>query len=64
MCEAIRGMIAEGRSLGLAEGQREKAYKTARNMYNRNFSVQETAALLDEDPDMISQWYNAWDKGL
>ena len=47
MCEAIKGMIEDGRE----EGKREKAYKTASNMYIRGFSA------LEESLETVTAWY-------
>ncbi|EHI60961.1 MAG: transposase [Hungatella hathewayi] len=56
MCEAIKGMIEDGRE----EGKREKAYKTASNMYIRGFSALETASLLEESLETVTAWYEEW----
>ena len=56
MCEAIKGMIEDGRE----EGKREKAYKTASNMYIRGFSALETASLLEESLETVTAWYGEW----
>lgn len=65
MCEAIRGMIEQGRikgrSEGRSEGQKEKAYKAANNMYIRGFQACETASLLEESLETVSEWYRGWD---
>lgn len=58
MCEAIRGMVRKGRE----EGIKEKAYTTARNMYNRGFSPEEAAGLLEEGLDTVKAWYEEWGK--
>lgn len=72
MCEAIRGMIEQGREEGIkeglqkglqegkVEGQKEKAYITARNMFLRGFTVEETAGLLEESLDTVKGWYESW----
>lgn len=68
MCEAIRGMIEQGREEGIQkglqegkiEGQKEKAYITARNMFLRGFSAEETAGLLEESLDTVKGWYKNW----
>lgn len=70
MCEAIRGMIEQGREEGIKEGikegvmkgQKDKAYKAANNMYSRGFTALETASLLEEGLDTVKAWYLDWDK--
>ncbi len=62
MCEAIRGMIEQGREEGIREGIRDKAYKTANNMYCRGFTALETASLLEEELETVKSWYLEWDK--
>ena len=79
MCEAIRGMIEDGRKEGKEEGikegkkegikegvrkgQKEKAYLTAKNMYVRGFSAEETAGLLEENLETVEEWFRSWKKG-
>lgn len=68
MCEAIRGMIEQGREEGLSQGwtkgnvdgQNEKARKTARNMYARGFTPEETASLLEEKLETVVAWFGEW----
>lgn len=60
MCEAIKGMIEDGREEGREQGQREKAYKAANNMYIRGFSALETASLLEESLETVTAWYEEW----
>lgn len=74
MCEAIRGMIKQGREEGIKEGikkgikegvargQKKKAYAAAKNMFIRGFSAEEAAGLLEESPDTVKDWYKEWDK--
>lgn len=74
MCEAIRGMIEQGREegikegikegirKGMVEGQKEKAYAAAKNMFTRGFSAEETAGLLEERLDTVESWYKEWSK--
>jgi len=59
MCEAIRGMIEDGRM----EGRKEKAYQTAKNMYARGFSAQDTSALLEESLETVEEWFKSWGTG-
>lgn len=67
MCEAIRGMIAKGREEGIkegrAEGQKEKAYTTAKNMYSRGFTAEDTAGLLEESMETVVKWFEEWNAG-
>ena len=67
MCEAIRGMIEDGRLEGVREGmresQKEKAYQTAKNMHARGFSAVEAAGLLEESLETVEEWFRGWDRG-
>ena len=63
MCEAIRGMIEDGRKEGVIEGQKDKAYRTAKNMYARGFSAQDTSALLEESLETVEEWFKSWGTG-
>ena len=67
MCEAIRGMIAKGREEGIkegrAEGKKEKAYATAKNMYSRGFTAEDTAGLLEESLETVAKWFEEWKTG-
>lgn len=70
MCEAIRGMIEdgrlEGRREGKLEGRREGELKAkqivARNMYLRGMSEEDTAGLCEEDIELVRQWFRKWRK--
>ena len=53
MCQAIQEMIEEGRN----EGSKMKAYKTAENLFTKGFSAEETALLVEENPETIAAWY-------
>ena len=70
MCEAIRGMIEdgrlEGRREGKLEGRREGELKAkqivARNMYLRGMSEEDTSGLCEEDIELVRQWFRKWRK--
>lgn len=70
MCEAIRGMIEdgrlEGRREGKLEGRREGELKAkqivARNMYLRGMSEEDTSGLCEEDIELVRQWFHKWRK--
>ena len=70
MCEAIRGMIEdgrlEGRREGKLEGRREGELKAkqivVRNMYLRGMSEEDTAGLCEEDIELVRQWFRKWRK--
>ena len=70
MCEAIRGMIEdgrlEGRREGKLEGRREGELKAkqivARNMYLRGMSEEDTSGLCEEDIELVRQWFHNWRK--
>ena len=52
----------EGLRTGAMKGRQKKSYESARNMYLRGFSVQETAGILEEDEKTVSVWYERWGK--
>ena len=54
--------LQRGEHRGRIKGQKKKAYQSARNMYLRGFSVQETAGILEEDEKTVSVWYERWGK--
>lgn len=58
MCEAIRGMIEDGR----LEGRREGRKIIARNLYLRGMSCEDTAAICEEDIEQVKSWYEQWEK--
>lgn len=72
MCEAIRGMIEDGRIEGIREGIREghqegrnrgrleKAQTAARNLYLLGMSCEDTAAICEEDQELVKSWYTQW----
>lgn len=72
MCEAIRGMIEDGRIAGreeglregrwegLMEGQREKSRTVAYNMFTRGMSAENAAAICEEDSELVKEWYKNW----
>ncbi len=70
MCEAIRGMIEDGRVEGLAEGRREgrskgrleKARTVAYNMYLRGMTCEDAAAICEEDAALIKSWFAQWER--
>ena len=61
MCKAIYEWIEEGREEGLREGlqrgEQSKAEKIARNMFQRGMSVEDVAAICEEDVKLVEQWF-------
>lgn len=64
MCEAIRGMVEQGRSEGVMKGRQDKACKVAKNMYSRGFTAMETAGLIEENLETVREWYAEWDRQM
>ena len=62
MCEAIRGMIEDGRLEGRREGELKAKQIVARNMYLRGMSEEDTAGLCEEDIELVRQWFLKWRK--
>ena len=62
MCEAIRGMIEDGRLEGRREGELKAKQIVARNMYLRGMSEEDTAGLCEEDIELVRQWFRKWRK--
>ena len=70
MCEAIRGMIEDGRIEGRLEGKIEGKYEgalektrtVARNMYLRGMSAEDAAAICEMDTAQIEVWFREWGK--
>lgn len=70
MCEAIKGMIEDGRleglkdglQNGLKEGQLKKSRIAARNMFLRGMSPEDAAAICEEDTELVRQWFQSWKK--
>ena len=68
MCEAIRGMIEDGRIEGRLEGKIEGKYEgalektrtVARNMYLRGMSAEDAAAICEMDTAQIEVWFREW----
>lgn len=64
MCEAIRGMIEdgriEGRAEGRAEGEFKKTERVARNMYSRGMSAEDTAAICEVELSQVKEWFERW----
>lgn len=67
MCEAIRGMIEDGRmegiQKGLKDGKREKSRTVACNMFARGMSPESAAAICEEDRELVEEWYRRWKAG-
>ncbi len=61
MCEAIRGMIEDGKMEGRQQGALEKTKAVARNMYLRGMSVEDAAAICEVDAVLVRQWFETWD---
>ena len=62
MCEAIRGMIEDGRLEGRREGELKAKQIVARNMYLRGMSEEATSGLCEEDIELVRQWFHQWRK--
>ena len=78
MCEAIRGMIEDGKqegilvgrqeglSLGRREGKQqgefEKAKTVARNMYRRGMSAEDAAAICEIEQKQVEKWFEEWSR--
>lgn len=60
MCEAIRGMIEDGRSEGKLEGRLEAKQIVARNMYLRGMTEEDAAGLCEEELDVVREWFRGW----
>ena len=45
------------------ESREAKAFQTARNMYDRGFSAEEAAGLLEESLETVKGWYESWSEG-
>ena len=65
MCEAIRGMIEDGRQEGLLIGKQkgamEKIQQVAYNMYCRGMSAEDAAAICEIEHSQIQEWFDGWD---
>jgi len=59
--EALQKMMDKKWNEGHISGVHNKAYRAARNMYNRGFLIQDTASLLEESPETVRKWYQEWD---
>ena len=57
--EALQEMMDEK----WTEGRNNRALQVARNMYARGFSPEDAAALLEEPPETVRQWYGQWGAG-
>lgn len=64
MCEAIRGMIEDGKAMGLAIGDKNRSQITAKNMYDRGFTAEEAAGLIGIPSPQVQDWYREWSKVL
>ena len=62
MKKACRREYREASEAAVLRDKRKKAYQSARNMYLRGFSVQDTAGILEEDEKTVSAWYERWGK--
>ena len=72
MCEAIRGMIEDGKMEGLSEGiekgealgmirgDEKRSVIVAQNMYNRGFTAEEAAGMIGIDCSRVQEWYQNW----
>jgi len=62
MCEAIRGLIEEGKAIGLSLGDQGRSQTVARNMNARGFTAEEAARLIGISHTQIRDWYDEWQK--
>lgn len=62
MCEAIRGLIEEGKAIGLSLGDQGRSQTVARNMYARGFTAEEATGLIGISRTQIRDWYDEWQK--
>lgn len=62
MCEAIKGMIEDGRVEGHRKGRQEKAQTAVRNMYLRGMSCKDAADICEEDISLVKSWYAQWEQ--
>lgn len=68
MCEAIRGMIEDGRQegiqagiqTGVITGRMEKSRTAARNMFLRGMGPEDAAAICEEDLELVKTWFKEW----
>ena len=60
MCRALTELIQDGKLQGIQEGAREKSKTVAYNMFRRNMSAEDAAALCSEDLELIKSWYRQW----
>lgn len=68
MCEAIRGMIEDGRiegrregkSEGRLEGELEAKQIVARNMYLRGMTLEDAAGLCEVELEVVRGWFQEW----
>ena len=56
----IQNVRKESQKQGQKQGAKAKAYQAARNMYDRGFSAEETAGLLEESLECVKAWYETW----
>ncbi len=67
MCNLSQGIWREGIETGIeegfAQGEKNKAYKAAGNMFARGFSAEETAGIVEEDISVVRSWYQEWKRG-
>lgn len=54
--------IQEGLSMGRQEGAKSKAETVARNMFARDISAEDTAAICEESLEQIRAWFAQWRK--
>ena len=68
MCRALTELIQDGKLQGIQEGlqkgAREKSKTVAYNMFRRNMSAEDAAALCSEDLELIKSWYRQWQLGI
>lgn len=68
MCEAIRGMIEDGRKEGIQEGIRKgiqkgellKSRQVARNMFIRGATPEDAAGICEVDLETVKAWFKEW----
>lgn len=66
MCEGIRALIEDGiqrgKIDGIRQGGRSKAETVAHNMFLRGMTAEDTAAICEEDIELIRSWFDGWRK--
>ena len=61
MCVLIDEWENRGIEKGIEKGAYTKAKTIARNMYLRNMTPEDTAAICEESPEQVLSWFAEWD---